>query len=211
VTRDAQPTRGAPRRAGIAQQPPVGLAGLRILDLGRYIAAPLCAAMLTDQGVEVFRRWTKLVGRPELVDDPHPASNLARGEHDELLSTVMAKWCVVRSSQDGLAEFGAATIPGRRALTPAQALDADGNINGGFFTYERVAVGWGNVPIASRVVRTAAAAHRPAPELGAHSAELLLSLGYGDDDVGRLTPRSRTRPRLKKKRHRSTALKWTRK
>lgn len=33
----------------------IGLAGVRVLDLGRYIAAPLCAAMLADQGAEVIR------------------------------------------------------------------------------------------------------------------------------------------------------------
>lgn len=33
----------------------VGLSGIRILDLGRYIAAPYCAALLADQGAEVIR------------------------------------------------------------------------------------------------------------------------------------------------------------
>ena len=32
-----------------------GLSGLRVLDLGRYIAAPYCAALLADQGAEVIR------------------------------------------------------------------------------------------------------------------------------------------------------------
>src|ERR1700674_3610887 len=118
-------------------------------------------------GDGMFRRWTKLVGRPELVDDPHFASDVSRGEHGELLSAIMAKWCSVRSSEDCLAEFETATIPGCRALTPAQALGADENVNGGFFADERVAVGRGSVPIASRVVRTAfstAGGHRPAPK-----------------------------------------------
>lgn len=33
----------------------VGLRGVRVLDLGRYIAAPYCAALLADQGAEVIR------------------------------------------------------------------------------------------------------------------------------------------------------------
>lgn len=32
-----------------------GLRGVRVLDLGRYIAAPYCAALLADQGAEVIR------------------------------------------------------------------------------------------------------------------------------------------------------------
>ncbi|MCF8502716.1 MAG: CoA transferase [Rhodospirillum sp.] len=40
------------------------LGGVRVLDFGRYIAAPLCAAMLADLGAEVIR-----VERPEGNDD----------------------------------------------------------------------------------------------------------------------------------------------
>ena len=32
-----------------------GLSGLRVLDLGRYIAGPFCAALLADHGAEVIR------------------------------------------------------------------------------------------------------------------------------------------------------------
>ena len=34
---------------------PPSLAGIRVLDLGRYIAAPFCAQMLSNEGAEVIR------------------------------------------------------------------------------------------------------------------------------------------------------------
>ena len=141
-------------------------------------------------GDGMFRRWAKLMGRADLVEDPRFASDISRGEHGELLSAVMAEWCASRSSQRCLAELEAAKIPGCRALTPAQALAADENVTGGFFADEPVAVGRGSVPIASRVVRTAASTavgHRPAPQLGEHSAALLCALGYAEADIARLT------------------------
>jgi len=141
-------------------------------------------------GDGMFQRWTKLVDRPDLLGESRFASDISRGEHGEALSAIMAEWCAARSSTDSLSELDAAKIPGCRALTPAQALSADENLNGGFFADESVAVGRGSVPIASRVVRTAAASaidHGPAPQLGAHSAELLSAIGYSQGDIIRLT------------------------
>ena len=49
-------TSSAAKKSSAASPPPgVGLSGVRVLDLGRYIAAPYCAALLADQGAEVIR------------------------------------------------------------------------------------------------------------------------------------------------------------
>lgn len=43
------------REIELERRAPVSLAGLRVLDLGRFIAAPLCAQLLAQQGAEVIR------------------------------------------------------------------------------------------------------------------------------------------------------------
>lgn len=51
------------------------LDGIRVLDFGRYIAAPLCGAMLADLGAEVIR-----VERPEGNDDRYLMPVIEGGE-----------------------------------------------------------------------------------------------------------------------------------
>jgi len=141
-------------------------------------------------GNGMFRRWADLVGRGELIADPRFVSDISRGEHGELLSAVMAEWCVGRTSAECLAALESARIPGCRALTPAQALVAEENAAGGFFHDQQIGIGRGSAPITSKVVRTAASAvveQRSAPLLGAHSAELLAALGYSEEEIARLT------------------------
>src|SRR5436309_6237773 len=46
------------------------LEGLRVLELGQYIAAPYCAMLLADQGAEVIKIERPHKGDPRRVYDP---------------------------------------------------------------------------------------------------------------------------------------------
>lgn len=145
--------------------------------------------MIQVIGDGMFRRWAQFVDRPDLLEDPRFASDIARGENGEALSAVMAEWCSTRSSETALAELEAAKIPACRALSPAEALVAPENAGGGFFSLEAAPQGAGQIPIVAHAIRTAAlrTEHRPAPMLGADSSELLASLGYEPDEIVGLT------------------------
>ena len=51
----------------------------------------------------MFRRLTKAMGQPELADDPRFVTHIARGEHSELLDSMVADW----SSQFSMDELTA--------------------------------------------------------------------------------------------------------
>jgi crotonobetainyl-CoA:carnitine CoA-transferase CaiB-like acyl-CoA transferase len=147
-------------------------------------------------GNGMFERWARFVRREDLLTDPRYASDIVRGENGEALSTVMADWCATRSSDECMRELEAAKIPACRALTPAQALVAAENANGGFFSHESLPIGAERIPIASRVIRTVASeatACRPAPELGAHSGEVLAAIGYAPQEISAIVDRPTTR------------------
>jgi crotonobetainyl-CoA:carnitine CoA-transferase CaiB-like acyl-CoA transferase len=46
------------------------LQGIRVLDFGRYIAGPYCAALLAERGVEVIRIEKRGEGREDRVQAP---------------------------------------------------------------------------------------------------------------------------------------------
>ena len=139
-------------------------------------------------GDALFGRWCQLVGRPDLVDDPRFADDLARGQHGAELSDVLSQWCATRSTEEALAELAAAAIPAGPLFTPQQALD-DPHIQATMLTTADVPGVEGPSPALVYPLSSSGSPidlGRRVPRVGEHTDEVLGELGYTVEEIAEL-------------------------
>ena len=135
-------------------------------------------------GRDMFKRWTELVGRPELVNEPRFVDDITRGENGEELSALMQAWCDGKSSADCLQALRKARIPGCRVLAPKDVLTEPQNVEGDFFNWVEFDELKRPMPLVSPVKPTVPP--RPAPLLGADTDAVMLELGYAQAEIDAL-------------------------
>lgn len=143
-------------------------------------------------GRSMFRNWTRLVGRPELLDDPRFADDGLRGEHGEFLSSVMSEWCRDRTLDECLALLERARIPAGRVNSPRQALRDETVRAADLIRWMDYPGAPAQVPIFATPVslsRTPPEIRQRAPLNGEHTDEILAALGYDADAVAGLRRR----------------------
>jgi crotonobetainyl-CoA:carnitine CoA-transferase CaiB-like acyl-CoA transferase len=172
--------------------------GIRREQMGNtgYYAAPSDAYQTRDGwiivptiGNQMFRRWARLIGRGDLIDDPRCKDDISRGNNSAVINAAMSAWCAERTRDQAIAELEAARVP----CGPCYNLDevlADPQVNSRNLL-EQVEYPGGKkpVPIASpplRLSETPAGACRRAPTLGEHTDEVLAELGLATDEIGEL-------------------------
>lgn len=133
-------------------------------------------------GSGMFKRWTKMVDRPDLFDDPRFADDMQRGRNGAALSEIMAEWAARRSLGECLDAISSFNIGASPVLTPAEVM---AGAMGLAETYLRKVEypGSSGVSLArSPASMTPGESGAPAraPLLGEHTAEILGGIGVPD-------------------------------
>jgi len=142
----------------------------------------LCSVIGNPQ----FTRWSKLVGRPELADDPRFHDDLARGEHRHEICGMMADWCSQRSTSEVLDALADLKIPGAPVLTPQETLDDPHLAALGFLERVEYPTAKSPLPLTQFPVAMSASPgtiRTRAPQLGEHTDEVFASLGCTDAEL----------------------------
>jgi formyl-CoA transferase len=137
-------------------------------------------------GQPLFKRWARLIGVPELLEDPRFSDDLRRGENGELLSAMMAKWCESRTREAALEELEEARIPAGPVYSPREALDDTTIRASGAFTWLGYPGLAGEAPLVSPpayLSRTPPSIAARSPTIGEHTDEILLQAGYDQAQI----------------------------
>jgi crotonobetainyl-CoA:carnitine CoA-transferase CaiB-like acyl-CoA transferase len=137
-------------------------------------------------GNPMFRRWARLVGREDLLDDPRCKDDITRGNHSQIVNDVMLEWCAARTREQAIAELEKVRLP----CGPVYNLDEvlqDPQVNARRII-ERLdyPASAAPVPVSSTPMRLSATPgqlrHR-APTLGEHTDEVLVELGFSEAEI----------------------------
>ncbi|HEX5611125.1 MAG TPA: CoA transferase [Burkholderiales bacterium] len=143
-------------------------------------------------GQPLYERWARLMGEPEWLTDPRFKDDLSRGNHGEVVSERMARWCATRTTQEVIETLGKAAIPCGPVLSPQQALDHPQVAALGLLQPLDFPGLPKPAPVATPPIffsRTERVPRKAAPVLGADTAKILGEIGYTEAEVAQLRER----------------------
>jgi formyl-CoA transferase len=136
----------------------------------------------------LFKRLMSAIGRADLRDDPALARNDGRAAQMARIDEAISAWTSRRTQQEVLDEMERAEVPAGRIYTAADmAADPHYAARG---MIQDIVAGDGEplkVPgIIPKLSLTPGAIRTPAPKLGEHTEEVLVSIGFSQEEISRL-------------------------
>lgn len=176
------------------------LAERYVLDIVRqqqgntgYTAAPADCYQTKDGwlvvatiGQPMFKRWARLVNRPDLIDDPRCVDDLARGNNSDLINSAMNTWISNLTTEEAIKQLEEARIPCGKVFQLGEVFDDPQVKARGLFKFIEYPDGIKPIPVSNTPVQlseTPGAIRHRAPTLGEHTTEVLLSLGFDEREI----------------------------
>jgi len=137
-------------------------------------------------GSFIYKRWTKLVGREDLFDEPRYKDDESRATYGEELSAITSEWAADKTTEEAMQALAKAKIPAGPLLSPQQILD-DVHVNKAGFLHEIKIDGLDKpvkyVKTPFSLSETPPKIHSGPPKPGEHTGPILKELGYTDSDI----------------------------
>ena len=137
-------------------------------------------------GPHQFKRWCDAVGRNDLLEGTDFDSDIKRGDRAEELSKIMGDWCAERTVDEVLSAMETAQVPAGPVLSPQGALDHPHVQEIDYFEQVEYPTASEPLSIARNPLnfsRSPPEIRSRAPQLGEHTQEILLDLGYSDEEI----------------------------
>jgi crotonobetainyl-CoA:carnitine CoA-transferase CaiB-like acyl-CoA transferase len=145
--------------------------------------------LLQVAGQPMFKRWCRLIGREELIDDPRFVDDDSRWKHGDFLNDLMQEWCTGKTKAQVLEALEAAKLPAAPMHSTQDVLE-DPHIEAmGYLKSVPFPGASRDVPIIEtpfRMSKTPGTIRQRAPLLGEHTDEVLAEIGYGAAEITRL-------------------------
>ncbi|MCB1665274.1 MAG: CoA transferase [Pseudomonadales bacterium] len=145
--------------------------------------------LVQSVGGPLFERWVQLMGEPHWLEDPRFKDDISRGDHGEIISERLARWCAERTSAQVLEEMEAARLPAGPVMSLQDVLDDPHVAAAGLFQRVDYPGLQKPAPVMTPPVRlseTPAGIRQRAPTLGEHTDAILTELGYSETEIAAL-------------------------
>jgi crotonobetainyl-CoA:carnitine CoA-transferase CaiB-like acyl-CoA transferase len=139
-------------------------------------------------GNPMFRRFMRMIGREDLIDDPRYGNDESRADHGDSLSEVATGWAMQYTNAAVLEILAKNNIPAGPLLTPQEALD-DPHVREQFLLELDVPGLSQSVPYIKSPAtfsRTPAVIHKGPPTPGEDNDAVLSEAGFSSDEIAAL-------------------------
>ena len=142
--------------------------------------------MVQIVGNPLYTRWANLMGENYWLEDPKFKTDETRGDNSVEISERMRRWTQKRTTEDVLVQLAKVRIPCGEVLSPQEAMNNE-QVAAMQFLKPLSYPGLSQAAMVARMPTDFStidnSIRQRAPTLGEHTDEILLSLGYSQNDI----------------------------